>query len=102
MMTTGGLLWGAALYNNGGYPHKDTRFGESYARDGAPQTVRTFPPPTPEETRRKGVLPEITQLERWEISQPGNVLPVFERGGGPKAELRQPLPPAHPAKPHSN
>src|SRR5216683_6119791 len=59
MMTTGGLLWGAALYNNGGYPHKDTRFGESYARDGAAQTVRTIPPPTPEETRRKGVLAEI-------------------------------------------
>ena len=43
MMTTGGMLWGAALYNNGGYPHKDTRFGESYSRDGAPQTVRTIP-----------------------------------------------------------
>ena len=31
MMTTGGMLWGAALYNNGAYPHKDTRFGESYS-----------------------------------------------------------------------
>ena len=38
MMTTGGILWGAALYNNGAYPYKDTRFGESYARDGTPQT----------------------------------------------------------------
>ena len=57
MMTTGGLLWGAALYNNGAYPHKDARFGESYSHDGAPQTVRTIPPPTPEETRKKGVLP---------------------------------------------
>ena len=91
MMTTGGLLWGAALYNNGGYPHKDTRFGESYARDGTPQTVRTIPTPTPEETRRKGILPEITPLERWEISQPGNVLRVFERGGGPKGEVGEPV-----------
>ena len=90
MMTTGGMLWGAALYNNGAYPHKDTRFGESYARDGAPQTVRTIPPPTPEETRAKGILPEITPLERWEISQPGNVLRVFERGGGPKGEVGEP------------
>ena len=90
MMTTGGILWGAALYNNGGYPHKDTRFGESYARDGAPQTVRTIPQPSTEETRTKGVLPEITPLERWEISQPGNVLRVFERGGGPKGEVGEP------------
>ncbi len=91
MMTTGGMLWGAALYNNGAYPHKDTRFGENYAHDGAPQTVRTIPPPTAEEIRKKGVLPEITPLERWEISQPGNVLRVFERGGGPKGEVGEPV-----------
>jgi hypothetical protein len=91
MMTTGGMLWGTALYNNGAYPHKDTRFGESYSRDGLPQTVRTIPQPSAEETRTKGILPEITPLERWEISQPGNVLRVFERGGGPKAEVGEPL-----------
>ncbi len=90
MMTTGGMLWGAALYNNGAYPHKDTRFGESYSRDGAPQTIRTIPQPSAEETHSKGVLPEITPLERWEISQPGNVLRVFERGGGPKGEVGEP------------
>src|SRR6266567_5460949 len=28
MMTHAGMLWGAALYNNGGYPAKNTRFGE--------------------------------------------------------------------------
>src|SRR5260370_9067832 len=91
MMTTGGLLWGAARYNNGAYPHKDARFGESYARDGASQIVRTIPPPSPEETRKKGVLAEIAPLERWEISQPGNVLRVFERGGGPKGEVGEPV-----------
>jgi hypothetical protein len=91
MMTTGGMLWGTALYNNGGYPHKDTRFGENYSREGAPQSVRTMPPPSPDETRRKGILSEITPLERWEISQPGNVLRVFERGGGPKGEIGEPL-----------
>jgi hypothetical protein len=91
MMTTGGLLWGAALYNNGAYPHKDARFGESYARDGTPQTVRTIPPPTPDETWKKDVLAEITPLERWEVSQPGNVLRVFERGGGPKGEVGEPV-----------
>ena len=91
MMATGGILWGAALYNNSGYPYKNTRFGESYARDGTPQAVRTIPPPAPAETRQKNVLPEVTPLERWEISQPGNVLRVFERGGGPKGEVGEPL-----------
>ena len=37
MMRHGGMLWGAALYNNGGYPLKDMRFGESYSEEaGAP------------------------------------------------------------------
>src|SRR5713226_7274659 len=38
MMTHAGMLWGAALYNNGAYPAKNTRFGESYNRDGRPQS----------------------------------------------------------------
>jgi hypothetical protein len=90
MMTHGALLWGAALYNNGGFPLKNARFGESYGADGAPQTVRTVPAPTPDETRTKGVLPQLTPLERWEISQPGNVLRVFERGGSKKGEVGNP------------
>jgi hypothetical protein len=99
MMTTGSLLWGAALYNNGSYPYKNTRFGESYSRDGTPQTVYTVPTPTAEETRSKGILPALTPLERWEVSQPGNVLRVFERGGGAKAEIGNPLPGEEPGRP---
>src|ERR1700678_2645281 len=90
MMTHGAMLWGAALYNNGSVPFKNARFGESYSADGLPQTVKTAPPPTPEETRLKGVLPELTPLDRWETSQPGNVLRVFERGGGKKGEIGNP------------
>jgi hypothetical protein len=99
MMTHTGLLWGAALYNNGGYPTKNARFGESYARDGNPQSIKTFPPPTPEETRTKGVLPELDPLLRWETSQPGNVLRVFERGGEKKSELGNPNREEDPGKP---
>jgi hypothetical protein len=99
MMTHTGLLWGAALYNNGGYPTKNTHFGESYDRDGKPQSIRTFPPPMPEETRTKGVLPELDPLFRWEISQPGNVLRVFERGGQKKSELGNPNREEDPGKP---
>jgi hypothetical protein len=99
MMTHTGLLWGAALYNNGGYPTKNAHFGESYDRDGKPQSIKTFPPPTTEETRAKGVLPELDPLFRWEISQPGNVLRVFERGGQKKSELGNPNREEDPGKP---
>ena len=99
MMTHTGLLWGAALYNNGAYPIKNTHFGESYDRDGKPQSIKTFSPPTPEETRNKGVLRELDPLYRWEISQPGNVLRVFERGGQKKSELGNPNREEDPGKP---
>jgi hypothetical protein len=99
MMTHTGLLWGAALYNNGAIPSKNTRFGENYDRDGKPQSVKTFPPPTPEETRTKGVVAELSPLYRWETSQPGNVLRVFERGGEKKAELGNPSRSEDPGKP---
>jgi hypothetical protein len=99
MMTHAGMLWGAALYNNGGYPTKNTRFGESYNRDGMPQSILTFPKPTPEDTRAKGVLPELDPLFRWESSQPGNVLRVFERGGRKKAEIGNPSREEDPGKP---
>ena len=45
MMTHGAMLWGAALYNNGGYPLKNPHFGESYTEDGKPQRLLTWPPP---------------------------------------------------------
>src|SRR5437899_713137 len=99
MMTHAGMLWGAALYNNGSYPTKNTRFGESYNRGGLPQSVKTFPKPTSEETRAKGVIPELDPLLRWETSQPGNVLRVFERGGHKKAEIANPHREEDPGKP---
>jgi hypothetical protein len=99
MMTHSGMLWGAALYNNGGYPTKNTRFGESYNRDGKPESIKTSPTPTPEETRAKGVLPELDPLYRWETSQPGNVLRVFERGGRKKSEVGNPIAEENPGKP---
>jgi hypothetical protein len=90
MMRHGALLWEAGLYNNGAYPYKDARFGEAYDRDGKPERLRTFPPPTPEEIKNKGVLPYLDPLQRWEVSQPGNMLRVFERGGGPRGEIGDP------------
>ncbi|PWT93216.1 MAG: hypothetical protein C5B56_01075 [Proteobacteria bacterium] len=99
MMTHAGFLWGAALYNNGATPYKNTRFGESYSRDGTPQSIQTVPAPTAEQTRTKGVAAELKPLNRWEISQPGNVLRVFERGGEKKAEIANPNRRELPGKP---
>lgn len=53
MMTTGAMLWQAALYNNGAAPYKNARYGESYGPDGQPLRLQAFPPPTAEETRTK-------------------------------------------------
>ena len=80
MMSTVNMLWEAALYANGEYPSKIARFGEAYTEDGRPTRVRTLPPPTLEDTLRHGILPYLDPLPRFEISQPGNVLRVFERG----------------------
>lgn len=99
MMSHGAMLWGAALYNNGAFPLKNPHFGESYAADGSPQRIDSVPPPTPEETRTKGVLPSLEPLERWEISQPSNVLRVFERGGRKKPEVGNPLLDEDPGRP---
>src|SRR6266481_3169777 len=90
MMRHGAMLWGAALYNNGGFPIKDTNFGESYGAGGAPQRLIQIPQPTAEQRRFKGILSFLDPIPRWEISQPGNVLRVFERGGKRRLEVGLP------------
>lgn len=87
MMTHGCMLWGAALYNNGAVPNKAARFGESYSRHGAPQRVQNVPAPTQQQLREEGMLPYLDPLPRFEVSQPGNVLRIFERGGRFRAEV---------------
>jgi hypothetical protein len=90
MMSHGAMLWGAALYNNGGFPIRDTHFGESYSSDGQPQALIANPAPTREETAFKGWLSSLYPLPRWEISQPGNILRVFERGSKRRLEVALP------------
>jgi hypothetical protein len=92
MMTHGAMLWGAALYNNGSYQIKQSRFGESYSMHGAPQRLQTVPPPDEWEQRQKGVVPYLDPLPRFESGQPGNVLRIFERGGKIPAEVGIPDP----------
>jgi hypothetical protein len=81
MMTHGAMLWGSALYNNGSFPLKQARFGESYSMHGTPQRLQTVPPPSQWEIKVKGVVPFLDPLPRFEASQPGNILRIFELGG---------------------
>ena len=99
MMTHGAMLWAAALYNNGGFPIKDASFGESYSETGAPQRLIQVPEPTAEQKRLRGILSFLDPLPRWEISQPGNLLRVFERGGKRRLEVGLPDRDEDPGKP---
>lgn len=99
MMAHGGMLWGAALYNNGGFHLKDTHFGESYNEKGEPQTLFQVPAPTREEQAFKGFVASLSPLPRWELAQPGNVLRVFERGSKRRLEVGLPDREEEPGKP---
>jgi hypothetical protein len=110
MMTHGAMLWSAALYNNGAVPFKDARFGEAYAPDGRPVRLRpwypdaSLEPPVEERAVRQrflGELPQFDPLPRWNVTQPGNILRVFERGGRKKAEIGIPNPFEPPGEPEN-
>ncbi len=99
MMTHGCMLWGAALYNNGGTASKQPQFGESYSMKGAPQRMQTVPLPTAEETRTKGILASLDPLYPYQVSQPGNTLRIFERGGRFRPEIGIPERTEEPGRP---
>ena len=102
MMTTGAMLWGAALYNNGSFIYKNYRFGETFDENGVQTRVYSYPLPKPGETQKKGVLEFLDPLPRWEASQMGNILRTFERGGKKVQEIGNPIPDELPGKPPQN
>src|SRR5882724_3763417 len=99
MMRHGAMLWGAALYNNGAYPAKNYRFGQAYGLDGVPLRLDSPIPVTPEMTQQHGILPFIDPLPRFPLSQPSNILRVFEKGGEKQLALGIPAPTESPGKP---
>ncbi len=99
MMTHGCMLWGAALYNNGAVPFKWSRYGEAYSMHGVPLRLQSVPPPTEDEMYKKGVVPYMDPLPRFEITQPGNILRIFERGGRFQTEIGIPEKKEDPGRP---
>src|SRR5579883_746768 len=99
MMAHGGMLWEAALYNNGSFPLKGARFGESYGPHGEPQRLLANPQPTIAEIASHGVLTRIDPLPRFEIGQPSNILRIFEQGQRKPLEIGLPDPEEEPGRP---
>jgi hypothetical protein len=99
MMNHGAMLWGAALYNNGGFYLKNYRFGQAYAADGAPLRLINYTPPSAEDTRVHGILPFIEPVPRFNLSNPGNILRIFEKGGRKPLSLGIPTVDEPPGKP---
>ena len=100
IMTTGSMLWGAALYNNGSVPFKRARYGEVYSMNGAPLRLVSNPPPDERELKL-GVVPFLDPLPRFEIAQPGNILRIFERGGRFRPEVGIPERLEEPGRPRT-
>jgi hypothetical protein len=80
MMTHGAMLWEAALYNNGDIARKNAVYADFYDINGKPALATAVPLPTSDQAKSKGWLARLWPIPRWEISQPGNILRVFERG----------------------
>ncbi len=84
LMASGAMLWGGAAYNNGVVPYKNYIFGEAYTRDGRPAKIVSpgSPPGTlTAEQKARGALAELYPLPNWQVTLPGDVFRVFERGG---------------------
>ena len=101
MMNHGAMLWGAALYNNGGTNFKNYHFGQAYGADGVPLRLVNYTPVTPNDTKVHGILPFLDPLPRFNLSNPGNVLRIFEKGGEKQLQLGVPTinePPGRPLR----
>jgi hypothetical protein len=84
LMASSAMLWGGAAYNNGIVPYKNYIFGEAYTRDGKPAKIVApgDPPGTVSEPEKKrGALAALYPLPAWQVTPPGDVFRVFERGG---------------------
>jgi hypothetical protein len=99
MMNHGAMLWGAALYNNGGFNLKNYRFGQAYGASGAPLRLVNYTPVSKEDTKERGILPFLDPLPRFNLGNPGNILRIFEKGGEKQLQLGNPTVAEPPGRP---
>jgi hypothetical protein len=99
MMNHGAMLWNAAAYNNGSINQKNAIVGQAYGQDGMALRLDNPFKPTAEETKKYGWLPTLVPLPRFNISQPGNILRIFEKGGLEPLQLGSPTLDEPPGKP---
>jgi hypothetical protein len=99
MMNHGAMLWGAALYNNGGFNLKNYRFGQAYGANGVPLRLVNYTPVTKEDTQERGILPFLDPLPRFNLGNPGNILRIFEKGGEKQLQLGNPTVAEPPGRP---
>ena len=99
MMTHGAMLWGRRSTTTAAPPTR-TRASARATRPTARRSGCRRSPRRPRRKRKpRAWLPYLEPLPRWEVSQPGNVLRVFERGGGKKAEIGNPTRNEEPGRP---
>jgi len=80
-MTTSAIFWAAAAYANGVLPTKRALLGESYGRDGGARRLLESAPLSDDDRLRRGALPGLFPLPRFQVVQPGAYFRAFERGG---------------------
>ena len=80
IMATGAMFWGGAAYNNGILPFKNYILGEAYTREGVAASIKAPVKPDARMAKR-GILPQLFPLPAWEVTPPGDIFRVFERGG---------------------
>ena len=106
MMNHGAMLWGAAAYNNGalgdhptGIGAKNYFVGQAYSANGVGLILNAPFKPTFEETMKHGWLPLMVPIPRFNLSMPGNLFRIFEKGGEPQLQLGVPTLDEPPGKP---
>jgi hypothetical protein len=80
LMTTSAMFWEGASYNNGILPFKKGILGESYDSEGRAREILEGGTLTVEDLTR-GAIQRLSPLPQWEVTKPGDIFRVFERGG---------------------
>ncbi|HVO29347.1 MAG TPA: hypothetical protein VMV18_01370 [bacterium] len=79
IMATSANVPAAVLYDNGASKVQRAIYGEGFTRNGTPADIKPVHPPT-EEQLKKGALPFLKPLPRWEATSAPDIFRIFDRG----------------------